>query len=302
MPPSRRSQIRTLAITLAAALALFLCLQGLLALFCEQVGRHNGSRFSQIARGSVNADILLAGNSRAVSLARGGRDVRRRLVFNLGYNGLSRQSLFAVLQDYFLAGNHAKVVLIEVSGLWSDGSNCELKTYWKALPTLAQASQAGCQDDAKPMRHFPLTRYNSELFLRAAYYLRKSDQDWADNATATPGQCALFRTRHDPNIRPSFPEPVRLRQSVAAFEAWMVHNAPGTRVLYVLAPYLAAAPNRADIQAGAIYADKTLVRGYLNLSDGLGEDCSALSDVLHLNDKGRAAVAGPVAAYIDVAR
>jgi hypothetical protein len=297
MPPGRRSDIRTVAIMLAAALLLFLGLQSLLALVSEQVVRHNGSRLSQIARGGVNADILLAGNSRAVSLSRGGRDARGRLVFNLGYNGLSRQSIFALVQDFFRAGNHAKVVMIEVSGLWSDGSNCELKTYWGALPVLAQASQAGCQEDVKPMRYFPLTRYNSELFLRAVYYLRRSDQDWADNATPTPGQCALFRGRRDPNLKTVFPAAGELRDAVATFEAWIAENAPGTRVVYVLAPYLAAAPNRADIQAGAAYSDKSLSRGYLNLSDRLGDDCSALSDVIHLNDKGRAAIAGALSAY-----
>jgi len=144
-------------------------------------------RLSELYRGGLREDVVIAGNSRAVHAfyapalaARSGLHV-----FNLGYNGLSFDITQALVRDYLAHNAAPRAMILEVSNLAGTGDTLlpDLRPYFSepgALSDLARA-EVPCISAIGDLVH--LYRYNSELFLRILYYLRKDDQDWVLHGT-----------------------------------------------------------------------------------------------------------------------
>src|SRR5947209_120091 len=162
-----------------------------------QILRRSHFRFSEIERGGVDADIVVLGDSRGVTSfnAPAADKILHRRTFSVCYNGMATRIAEALLADYLDPNRPPRLVVIEVtSAVESMKLSPELRTYASLSPRLAALYAEQHPLSAKVGRLFNLLNYNSELYLRALYYLRRSDQDWANWSTMSPQEVARVRS------------------------------------------------------------------------------------------------------------
>jgi hypothetical protein len=299
MKKTRKQELFQLTWLAALTFVTLLVLTLLINLACRSVLTHSDFRLSQAAKGTVHTKLLTIGNSRGVNLLEASRP--GPAAFNLSYNGLTRESMLALVKDFYGAGNSASAIAIEASGLLVSGPNCDLKPYWGLLPNFTRMSQAGCRTDAWMADWFPLTRYDTELFQRAAYYLlRRNDQSWANESIMTQAACA-----HPPTGQigpfatlPSAAEVARIRSELQELKSWLAQRGLHPRIAIVEAPFFPAPETAKEISAARAANDEIFgPDGYLDLTASMPHDCSQFADPLHLNSAGRAAIRDRVLAY-----
>jgi hypothetical protein len=293
----RPQTVRNLVQILLATALFVVVLNAALGELCEFVIARSSLRFSVVAEGKVNTDLVVIGNSRGVNLIAGTLGEANPRIFNLSYNSLGRRSSIALAKQFFASGNKAHYVVFETSALWMFGntSNCELKTYWRALSLLAREGEERCRDDFWAGRYFPLTIYNTELFLRVAYYAlihRQTDQDWVNGYVMTDAACRHLQRAGDNRVLPPDTSLVSVaRADVADLRKWMAMNVPGTKLVFVTAPFFDSPPMSAVVRQYAALTDRILGKGtYLDLGTVLGDDCRLFADSYHIIGAGRAAV------------
>ena len=303
MPRDRSKDIRELIRIFFVALGLLVVLNLAATYAGDAVLHHSAFRFSRILTGKIDVDLLIAGNSRGVNLLTARDAGSKATVFNLSYNGLNGASSLALVQEFFLRGNKASAVAIEVSTLGVEGGSCYTKPYWGQMPMLAAANAAACSQDAQTARYLPLTRFDSELFLRALYYATvhaRTDQDWADQYRMNSAQCRRYHEHGDASkLRPFVSQDVgMLWRRLAAFQGWMAQHAPGTRIVYVLAPFLSTPATVGDVDTLVAAEDKVFGGNFLDLSKALGGNCDDFADLFHLSAVGRPRIVDPLIAYV----
>jgi hypothetical protein len=284
---------RSLIIALVATAAVFCLLSAVLYYASVAALKHSSFRFSRIARGNLHVDVLVAGNSRARDLLSGSDPGSSPSVFNLAYNGLSREDTLEWVKNFFRQGNSAKTVVIETTALYYEHHYCDSKTYWVLYPELFADQRAACPKDASSARYFPLTLFNSEQYLRALYYLivrTQGDQSWGDENAISERLCVRLPME---NVEQFRADALRLDlrlvgAEIAELKAWLAKNAYPTQLVFVLAPFVAAPralPAIADMQR----IDEQLLgsQGNLSLASALGSDCSQFADAVHLGPAGR---------------
>jgi hypothetical protein len=304
----RLDDLQHLAKIALASCILFVAMSIALQVLCEYVLSITSFRFSRIAHGQVATDILVIGNSRGVNLMSGtGANFKPR-VFNLAYNGLGRHASIALVKQFFSSGNKARYVVFEASSLWvwGDIANCELKTYWDELPMLKSASARGCPDDVVAARFLPLTIYNTELFLRVAYYgfvHRYTDQDWVNSYSMTSSMCTRLLTVGESDDKPPDEKQIpAARADVAELRSWMTNNAHGAKLVFINASYFSSPPLAQIIREYDSMSDRILGAGtYLDLSRVLSDNCREFADSGHLSDSGRAAIRQRIFDYLRTA-
>jgi hypothetical protein len=285
----RNSFVATLAVTLGLFLLMSLVFYyaSVLAL------KHSTLRFSRIAPGDIHVSLLVTGNSRARDLLAGRGPSDPPTTFNLAYNGLSRETTFAWIKAFFRQGNTATTVIIETSTLYSDTQTCDSKPYWIFYQDLFAAQRAACPNDVVARRYFPLTVFNSEQYLRALYYLilnRHGDQSWGDDYSIGADLCARLPLRfinefHDLAAQLDLS---RVSRDIADLKGWLADNGYKTKLVFVLAPFLAdtrAIPAIRDMER---VNDKLLgAENNLSLATALGSDCGNFADTIHVGANGR---------------
>ena len=269
---------------------------------------HSTFRFSRIAAGDIHVDVLVAGNSRARDLLSGSEPgVAQRSspsVFNLAYNNLSREDTIEWLKTYFRQGNSAHTVVIETSALYEDRHFCDSKPFWVVYPELRAAQRDACGADARSARYFPLTMFNSEQYLRALYYFawnRHGDQDWGDEYAIPQALCERLPLD---NIYAFQKLALRVdiasvSREIAELKDWLASHGYRTRVVFVLAPFVAKPAALAAIAD----MDRTAQRligseGNLSLSTALGGDCRDFADSEHIGPEGRGKVRALIFRYL----
>lgn len=256
----------------------------------------SGFRFARLYNQTIDADVLAVGDSRAVnafhapSLERhvGGR------VFNIAYNGMSMRAAQALVEDYLERNHKPRVLLIEVTNLMRhDGLVNDLRMFAGQSTRLRTLHATQDPAGAHVGRWMHLFRYNSEMALRALYYIGRDDQD------------AVNRYRIDPNFaehagamknwKESF-RPVTDRQFDALRATVQRARANGVEVVLVISPLL---PVLARDPAWHAWRDAVLPRlaefGAVLDYSGAVTDPSAFADPVHLNDIGAAQFAGLLA-------
>jgi len=303
---------RSLLLALAAVTAAFCVLSALLYYASAAALTHSSFRFSRIAAGDIHVDVLVASNSRARDLLTGSASDdfpgdspgHSPSVFNLAYNGLSREDTIEWIKTFFRQGNSANTILIETSALYDNQHFCDSKPYWVVYPELRAAQRGACGKDAHSARYFPLTMFNSEQYLRALYYVvwnRHGDQDWADDYEIPDRLCAQLPLD---NVFGFQKLALRLDQAKAAreiaeLEAWLANHGHRSRVVFVLAPFLAAPAALAAIADMDRTAASLLGSdGNLSLSTALGDDCRDFADSEHIGPAGRRKVRALILRYL----
>lgn len=202
------------------------------AFICSRVLLASQFRFSRVYRGGTNADVLVIGDSRGVHsfYAPTIEKLTGRPALNLSFNSMSMPIAEALLADYLDRNAAPRMVIIETTCVVVNrGLVSELRTYAglsKRLETLyarehPRAAAAG--------RLFRLLPYDSEFFLRALMYLRRSDQDWINRNVIAPHLAASPRGRWSP--RPHQENLDALGRLVPLLRA------RGIEVKLVIAPY-----------------------------------------------------------------
>lgn len=151
------------------------------ALLCSRVLLASQFRFSRVYRGGSNADVIVIGDSRGVHsfYAPTIEKLTGRPALNLSFNSMSVPIAEALLSDYPEHNPKPRMVIIEATCVVVDrGLVPELRTYADLSPRLEALYATQHPRAAVAGRLFRLLRYDSEFFLRALMYLRRSDQDW----------------------------------------------------------------------------------------------------------------------------
>jgi hypothetical protein len=203
------------------------------ALLCSRVLLASQFRFSRVYRGGSNADIIVIGDSRGVHsfFAPAIEKLTGRPALNLSFNSMSVPIAEALLSDYLEHNPRPRMVIIEATCVVVDrGLVPELRTYADLSPRLEALYATQHPRAAVAGRLFRMLRYDSEFFLRALTYLRRSDQDWINrNVIAAELAAGPRGGRWSP--RPYQENLEALGRLVPMLRAW------GIDVKLVIAPY-----------------------------------------------------------------
>ena len=176
--------LRTLLTRLAVLLLVTLAADRLIATGLRWALPKSGFRFSVAARGAVPEGVLLIGDSRAV-FGLYAPEIQRQLgepVFSMAYNGMSTLIEEAVLRDVLAKNPRPRMLVVEVSNVPDDHLLIEgLRSYWDSDPALGALADSLRPRARAATRLSHLFAFNGESALRALYYARKSDQDWANH-------------------------------------------------------------------------------------------------------------------------
>lgn len=202
------------------------------AFVCERILLASQFRFSRVYRGGSSADVIVIGDSRGVHsfYAPAIERLTGRPALNLSFNSMSMPIAEALLSDYLDHNDKPRMVIIETTCVVVDrGLVSELRTYADLSPRLEALYAREHPRAAAAGRLLRLLRYDSEFFLRALAYLRRSDQDWI-NRTVIGGELAAApRGRWSP--RPH-------EQNLAALGRLVpMLRSRGIDVKLVIAPY-----------------------------------------------------------------
>ena len=269
---------RRAAIWLAALAVLVIAGDHVLAAVLRQVLVRSQFRYSRLYRGGNRADILILGDSRGVHsfYAPALEQMTGRRVLNLSYNSMSPRVAEAVLLDYLERNPAPRMVIIETTCvIVTDVLATELRTYGGFSPRLAALYAHEHPVAAAAGRIFHLYPLNSEFYLEAVHYMRRSDQDWINQETMPPA----LRVRKPGG----FPVPQPEQLDALARVAELLRQR-GIELRLVLAPYspLQQPQNAPDFIAAVEQRTGARVWNYV----GALEDLDAFADRVHLNERG----------------
>jgi hypothetical protein len=175
------SDRRRAVIWILALVAVVIGGDHLLAWGLQKILVRSQFRYSRLYRGGNSADVLILGDSRGVHsfYAPAIEELTGLRALNLSYNSMSPRIAEAILLDYLDRNRAPRMVIIEVTCVHVPGSlTSELRTYASLSPRLGALYAEQHPVAAAAGRVFRLFPLNSEFFLEALHYMRRSDQDW----------------------------------------------------------------------------------------------------------------------------
>lgn len=143
-------------------------------------------RFVDLYEGRIDAKVLGMGDSRGVNMIFAGPPFSGAGIegYNLSFNGMSPLLAEVLFLDYLDRSSAPDLVLINVTLADKAPLNVsmvrEYKYYLPYSRRLANLMQADSPGAYAGTRFSHLFRYNSRQFLRALYYLGRSDQNWGN--------------------------------------------------------------------------------------------------------------------------
>ena len=258
----------------------------LLSLAALQVVRASHFRLAEIYGGRVDADIVVFGNSRGVHSLYSPRlsELTCRPAFNAAYNGLSLDSMVLAFEDYLERNRPPKFALFEITASATrEHAAYELRTFTSLSPRLSRFYPR--IDPAYPFwsRLTHLYHFDTELFLRCLYYLRRDDQDW------------IIEGRHitEDMIR-SYDGLEHYTMEMPLVKSWGVKlairhaAAAGVQPIFYIAPYHPVVFERTagiDEWLAQLSSMSSLGAPVLDFSHALTGDPD-FADPLHLNKRG----------------
>ncbi len=176
--------LRTLLMRTLVLLLITFAADRVIAMGLRRALPHSGFRFSVAARGGIPSGILLIGDSRAV-FGLYAPELARQLhepVFSMAFNGMSTLIEEAMLRDALAHNPKPRMLVLEVTNIPDDHLLIEgLRCYWDSGPALGALADSLRPRVRAATRLSHLFAFNGESALRALYYARKSDQDWANH-------------------------------------------------------------------------------------------------------------------------
>ena len=150
--------------------------------FClDGITSRSQIRFSKLYRGTIDASIVILGNSRGVNSFFSPAIQKRSglKAFNLSYNGMSISIARDLFIDYLEHNRRPSILVLEISCLHSsDELINNLKQYVHKSKRIEKQFKQYNKSAYYASLLFHTYRFNSEYFLRTLYYLNRSDQIW----------------------------------------------------------------------------------------------------------------------------
>jgi hypothetical protein len=193
------------------------------------------ARYSMLYRGGNSADVIVVGNSRGVNGFYAPileKELHARVV-NLSYNALSPLIGEALIRDWVEQNGKPRMIVVEVSNVVEKRSDIlGLAPYWSFSERLTAIAKRETPWQLWGTKASHLLAFNSELFLRTLYYLRRSDQDWVNRYRIAPS--LIEETRHmGPITFETYGDNLAVLQRIVAY-CRESHIA----VRFVVSPYL----------------------------------------------------------------
>ncbi len=241
-------------------------------------------RYSRLYRGDGNSELLFAGNSRGLIFYQPYIEEKTGLrTCNLSYNGMPMELAGALIKDYLDRNTLPAVLMLDVTLLDKRMDN-RLVTGFNCYSPYSERLQKLLRDSF-PNDYYGgkvswLYRYNSEVFQRALYYLKKSDEDWLlDRVISSSLQQDVTRQKtFDYDFTPD------MLKSLA--EVVQYARDKGVRVELVINPYYPPFSqkigNLAALKTAVEKATGLLVHDYSNAISGV----EGFGDYQHLNKVG----------------
>ena len=207
------------------------------AWICRQAVLRSEIRFSRLYHGGEPPSVVIMGSSRGVNgfysplLS----EALKLPVLNLSYNSMSMEIVEALFLDYLDHNAKPVMLVLEITNLgFSEELLNDLKIYLGQSPRLSRMLTRENLKVAYACHLSYLFRYNGEFFLRALYYLNKSDQTWVNHYTITPDM--IKKLQLQPKDPEAFPPPTEenirpLLRILALSQAW------GIPVRLIISPY-----------------------------------------------------------------
>lgn len=147
-------------------------------------------RFSRLYRGEAGCDLLFMGNSRGLIFYQPYIEEKTGLkTCNLSYNAMPMSLARVLLVDYLEKNEAPRKLILDISMLdtrmdenLSTGFNCYTPYSARLRNFLKQRFPKAYYGG----RVSHLYRYNNEVFQRALYYWKRSDEDWLLDRVITP--------------------------------------------------------------------------------------------------------------------
>jgi hypothetical protein len=235
-------------------------------------------RYSRLYQNETRNDILILGNSRGVN-GFYQPDIEKATgqhVLNLSYNALPSGMATALLEDYLERHPAPRLLLVEVS-FFADPEPLNSTTLANFKPYSDPSSRFFCR-----LSH--LYCFNSEMHLRALYYLNKSDQNWINRYTISQEIIDSIEA-----VEP-FELELNEAQLATMQELLKVARQHSVAVKLVMSPYFPAYTER--IQNLPDWLNKLEQATGLDILDysKAVTDTNGFSDRLHLNPEGSLAL------------
>jgi hypothetical protein len=255
----------------------------LASMFLRQLSLNSNFRYSRIYNGTGQADVVLIGNSRGHAFHQPTiRELTGMTTLNLSYNALPVPIARALVEDYYDLYDAPRKIVIEVSMLNKTESNVinAFKVYQGNSERIAGviAKTSPKTSGACAVSH--LYSFNTEVFHRALYYLKKKDDDWILTKTINAGLIA-----GSTDIEPITFEVTKERmRDLKTLIAKARENK--TEVQLVLAPYYPGYRSKiTNLKSFLHNVQKETGLAVHDYSGYVTED-QYFSDYLHLNKRG----------------
>ena len=278
-----RSRSVTNALSVLFVIVLAFAGDRLVSMLLDTLSLNSNFRYSRVYNGTGQADVMLIGNSRGHAFHQPTiRELTGMTTLNLSYNALPVPIARALVEDYYDLYAAPKKIVVEVSMLNKTEVNVinAFKVYRGNSQLIAGVIAEASPKTSGACAISHLYCFNTEVFHRALYYLKKKDDDWILTKTINAGLIAGSQ-----DIEPITFEVTqeRIRDLKALILKAREHN---TEVELVLAPYYPG--YRSKITNLDSFLHKVQKETGVRVRDysGLMTEDQYFSDYLHLNKRG----------------
>lgn len=257
-----------------------------LAYVCDRLVMSSQLRFAKVYGEAEPAAVVILGDSRAVNTFHAPTLSRalQEPVFSLAYNGCSADVSAVLFADWLERHPPPRVVVVEVTCALRDASLLKsLKMFAGRSERVRSAIQTDYPSIANACDCSHLYRFNSELFLRTLYYLRRSDQGWINHYQIAPGLIAESESATANAVRLGRPLPQAV-DGLRRIEALCRER--GVTARYVIGPYMPLFRDRiVDLDALREELEEAVGIKILDFSRAV-TDVTHFADNVHMNFDG----------------
>ncbi|MEL7020797.1 MAG: hypothetical protein AAGK47_04265 [Bacteroidota bacterium] len=147
----------------------------------QKISEQSHFRYNRLYSGQAESDILLVGNSRGLMFYQPYIEEKTgKNTFNISYNGMPMSLARVLVEDYLERYEPPQQMVLDVT--MADRNNTPLVAGFNFYTAYSDRLEQ-LMLDSVPKSYWAgkvshLYRYNGEVFQRALYYLKGSDEDW----------------------------------------------------------------------------------------------------------------------------
>ncbi len=178
------------ALWIPACLLLFFVGDRLGGFILAKITENSQFRYARLYEDQAEADILLLGNSRGLIFYQPYiEEITGKKTLNLSYNSMPIDLGRVLVTDY-LKKYKKKPELLVIDVTMCDRHNPQLIAGFSTFSDYSKNLSSLIKDKSEKSWYAgklsKLYQYNSEVFQRTLYYLRKSDEDWLNDRVISP--------------------------------------------------------------------------------------------------------------------